>query len=328
MKTAKYVTALLLCFQGLAAFGWNLPGHMAVTGLAYDELTAAQQKKLAKLIRKHPGFNLIQQGFADDDIDDREVVMAAATWPDLAKFDTKHYHHNGYEETDPAITSVTFSTNMHKGWHFVDTPLWVDDSPASALPDVPRVNATNLVTVLMAQLKSNESDEAKAYDLGWLLHLVGDIHQPLHCITGVTPTFPKGDRGGNSVKLRGEFHDGIGDLHAFWDDVLGETAHMVNGHPRLDQDIMTADEISDAAHKIKLPAYAEKLEPPVWAKESFNMAKRDVYSLPCEEFMQADGDKELRMTLTKEYHKTAVADTKRRIRIAGHRLALLLKQIL
>src|SRR4051794_1334378 len=102
-KTLKLLTALLFCFLVAmpGARAWDNPGHMAVAGLAYDELSSAQQKELANLIRKHPGFDLITPCFTDPDIDDRELVMAAATWPDLSKFDTRHYHNNGYEETNP-----------------------------------------------------------------------------------------------------------------------------------------------------------------------------------------------------------------------------------
>ena len=120
----------------------------------------------------------------------------------------------------------------------------------------------------------------------------------------------------------------MSDLHAYWDDVLGKSATMVDHHARLDVDATTADRIIDGAHKIRLPASAEKLDPAVWAKESFNMAKRDTYSIKPFVAQNSNGDEILKITLTEDYHTTAVKDAQRRIRIAGHRLALLLKQIL
>jgi hypothetical protein len=44
-------------------------------------------------------------------------------------------------------------------------------------------------------------DKLKSYDLSWLLHLVGDLHQPLHSTTRVGATDLDGDDGGNGVKL-------------------------------------------------------------------------------------------------------------------------------
>src|ERR1051326_4796576 len=86
-----------------------------------------------------------------------------------------------------------------------------------------RGNAVGVVKVLITQLKSNEADKEKAYDLGWLLHLVGDLHQPMHAVNGISETLPEGDRGGNLVEIKGAT-DGASELHAFWDEVLGKTA--------------------------------------------------------------------------------------------------------
>ncbi|MEM9646403.1 MAG: S1/P1 nuclease, partial [Planctomycetota bacterium] len=60
----------------------------------------------------------------------------------------------------------------------------------------------------------------RAVALCWVLHLVGDLHQPCHAgslyAEGV---FPGGDRGANSLKLVGG-----GNLHATWDGLLGGRA--------------------------------------------------------------------------------------------------------
>jgi len=332
MKTLS--SLLVFCFLGtLTARAWDNPGHMAVAGLAYDELSSSQQKKLANLIRKHPGFNLIAECFPDPDIDDRDLVMGAATWPDLAKRATSEgYKDIGYEEHDPAVTKVEFDHKMHKGYHFIDTPLWVGNGSSQALPEIPNVNAVGVVNVLVAQLKSGEADPLKAYDLAWLLHLVGDLHQPLHAVTGVSETHQHGDTGGNAIHLtsahNGGVTDGADNLHSFCDDILGKTAHSdSHGHARLDVDGTTADEIIDMVHKLKLPASAEKLDPAVWAKESFALATRDGYSFQLQVIPGEHEDK-LEATLDTQYLNTASSDAKKRVRLAGHRLALLLKQML
>lgn len=50
-----------------------------------------------------------------------------------------------------------------------------------------------------------------------IIHLMGDIHQPLHCTTLVSPHFPFGDRGGNEIEVRA---DGVKtNLHSLWDSL-------------------------------------------------------------------------------------------------------------
>jgi hypothetical protein len=46
-------------------------------------------------------------------------------------------------------------------------------------------------------------------------HFVGDIHQPLHCVSLVNSQFPNGDRGGNDLKLVNG-----NNMHSLWDGVV------------------------------------------------------------------------------------------------------------
>ena len=62
--------------------------------------------------------------------------------------------------------------------------------------------------------------ERKAIALAWLLHLVGDIHQPLHTVQLFTSEYPKGDRGGNEICVRVTQEGRPMDLHRFWDSVV------------------------------------------------------------------------------------------------------------
>jgi len=243
IQTQRIIACAIFLLTASSAFSWDNPGHMSVAGLAYDVLSNAEQVKLVGLIKQHPDLHLVTRGFPDAPPSDRELVMALATWPDLIKQDKLEYKDEGYEETAPAVTSITFDNKMHKGWHFIDNPIWLGEGTAPHLPDVPQANAVGVVSILKKQLVSKEADAAKAYDLGWLLHLVGDLHQPLHAVTGVTQTLPSGDQGGNKVMVQGV--KGERELHAVWDDFLGKSAtpdrqtHL----PRLDKDIATADDI-------------------------------------------------------------------------------------
>jgi hypothetical protein len=192
------------------------------------------------------------------------------------------------------------------------------------------------VKVLITQLKSNESDTEKAYDLGWLLHLVGDLHQPLHVVNGISQTLPEGDRGGNLVEIKGTT-DGASDLHAFWDEVLGKTAAPEKAsphHPRLDKDVASADDVIADVQKIRLNKTRDNsLDPSVWANESFQIAKRHAYDLTfvpvaVERPGESEPPHKLQTTLDAECGVDAKKDARKQVRRAGHRLALLLKDIL
>jgi hypothetical protein len=362
MKTfSRGLLSLGMSFGLLASsIAWNGPGHMSVAALAYDELSPPQQARLANILRELPDLEPIRHGFTSGAFTDRELVMAAATWPDLIKQLRRtqrntpvfgQYLDNGYKENIGALVDIDYSDLMHKGWHFVDLPIWLGPGTAPAhLPEPEPVNAVSVVDSLMGSLKRREPDARRAYQIVWLLHLVGDLHQPLHSANGCTPTYPRGDTGGNSVLIVAEKKlDSAGrpiaipeakgetELHAFWDDVLGKKAKGLH----LDQDIKTADAIEKEALKIALPRRANALNRQRWVDESYALAKGTVYSLANfgpvmveKKTKTSTGQivvkrvKAIRGTVTKDYadraHQTALVQ----VRIAGHRLARLLKAFL
>lgn len=54
-----------------------------------------------------------------------------------------------------------------------------------------------------------------------LIHYIGDISQPLHTITRVTPRSPGGDKGGNLFNISSPvgFKD-VTNLHSLWDTMI------------------------------------------------------------------------------------------------------------
>jgi probable HAF family extracellular repeat protein len=194
-------TALLLCAS--AAFAWNAAGHMAIASIAYDELNDYQRSALVTLLKEHPRFH---QDFQDrfpasleGDALDRWIFMHAATWPDIAR---------GLKGED----QKAYNRPM---WHFIDLPVYLDETarqrihPPSMKTDYHKASSElsmNVVQALnkaMADLNDPQiSPASKAIALCWVLHLAGDIHQPLHGATLYSAArfrgVPFGDRGGNS----------------------------------------------------------------------------------------------------------------------------------
>src|SRR5262249_5759217 len=141
----------------------------------------------------------------------------------------------------------------------------------------------------------------KSYDLCWLLHLVGDVHQPLHCTTRVSGAPPKEDDGGNGVKLNGT----PGDLHTLWDGLLGAGTSI-------NATINAADSLPAGD-----PALSDDLNTQHWIDESFIAAQTSVYKTPI-------GLGLGKFTITSAYRAAATSLAKKRVALAGARLAKIL----
>ena len=61
--------------------------------------------------------------------------------------------------------------------------------------------------------------------LRFLIHLIGDIHQPLHNTSLVNSQFPKGDKGGNLFLIKTRLKS-VKDLHTFWDRGLEKISEI------------------------------------------------------------------------------------------------------
>jgi hypothetical protein len=182
----KVLVALLLgllLFSRQVSFAWSGPGHMVVAGIAYRDLPTEQRQKVSELLKHHPNYSAWTNRFsADSSPVDLEtfVFMRASTWPDEIR-----RKGNAYD---------------HPEWHYVDYPL----EPPS-FPDKPSPFPTNDILYGIGQcekelMDTNAPIEDRAAYLSWLIHLVGDIHQPLHCSTLVNDDYPApaGDKGGTA----------------------------------------------------------------------------------------------------------------------------------
>ena len=68
--------------------------------------------------------------------------------------------------------------------------------------------------------KGHTVEDSWSIAMRFLIHYVGDMHQPLHDETRIDKQYPDGDRGGNDFPL--PYHYGAKELHAVWDKVMYE----------------------------------------------------------------------------------------------------------
>lgn len=337
---ASLVALILVAPQ--QAWAWGNTGHEAVAYVAWQQMSPATRVRVLALLKKVPTLHnesgeipgyvewisQLPPGLTTDQ-QNLYLFMRAATWADSIK-------HHGLHDSDTPPPNLTEDVNIgfgddasHGYWHFVDAAFASDNEH---VPSTPTPNAATQIAALRSDIASDEGDVLKAYDLVWLEHLLGDIHQPLHGT--VRFNGGSGDLGGNLVKIKlpvpmeqkfkcAPSKTTPRELHAFWDDLPGScpadtglaaAAAFAKPLPLLlsNPNSATTDKLAD-------------VDPQDWAKESLAIAEKDAYAAPIGEGLQPE-DGTSGFLITTAYYNTALADAKDRIALAGARLAKLLNE--
>lgn len=223
------LAALALLALPASALGWNDRGHRTVAYVAYTNLSTAPSNnvraRVDALLKLNPSYAEWTAGVSPAN---RGVVafMNASVWPDVIKDKA------GYTESPKCAfaehTNGFDDKGRHRTWHYLDLPFSFDGTPHQQQC---KHNAYTIIVTFRTRLAATNApgvpnlDREKAYDLGWLIHLVGDIHQPLHATGRFSAGTPDGDGGGNGYDIQGFTPEGanfqVRELHGFWDNVLG-----------------------------------------------------------------------------------------------------------
>ena len=321
MHFVRTFIVMTMLVVSTAASAWNNSGHMMVAAVAWAQLEELTKTRAIELLKRNPNYKEWPKykGWMKDvpKADrDKATFMIAATWPVFLRDIAKKPEHAGPDDyvddgSDPdeatnANNDVRYQDKMlHRYWHFVDLPFSRD---GTALEQPKKPTALTQIIIFRDTIATHTADDdVKSYDLVWLLHLVGDVHQPLHATARFSQEAPQGDRGGNDIRLCDE-DECEKNLHSFWDQAAGIGTRI--------------KEIMEAADDLDEPA-AEKLEisdPQKWIEESFEIAKASVYKKPI-------GAGNGAFTITRAYKKSARAIAEDRIAL-GARLGKLLNEFL
>jgi hypothetical protein len=290
-------------FLTLPAYGWNATGHRVIAAIAYARLTPKVRARVDELLRNHPDYaTLLAEGApSDPDARARAAFLNASVWPDVIKGDRRFWDDTRKDAPPtPAIPGFP-DTKRHTNWHYYDTPYAPDGAPTEiqqpphALSELPRI---------IREMKPRKDSAAnRPYDLPWLIHVEGDLHQPLHCVSRFVKSAEKGDAGGNGVFIAPRTN-----LHSVWDGAAGRD---------------TSDEfITKLAAEIvaqhPAPRRTSK-DPKKWIDEGLLLCVREVYT-----FGLDNGTREKPITLPAGYEDNARRVAYDRIALAGYRLAAIL----
>jgi len=320
--TLTTVTVLVVSSPVLA---WHDAGHKIIASIAFRQLAPAQQTALVTLLKEHPRY---QDEFVDkipEDLDraflNEWIVQQAAIFPDDA---------NSYPEE-------LRKKYYHLQWHFINSPEFLTEADRLALkPEAdlnlsltaPKVldensNVVQVIRVARRTLANKDTDVSeRALLLSWLIHTVGDVHQPLHSTMLFSQElFPRGDRGGNRI-----ITVQMGNLHAVWDDFPGGREKF---QPLRNRSIAL---LADGALVELGKQAAQDLDEETWLKESRALATNLVYdsevmaALRHLEATKGDIEKQP-LDLSEDYLRAGAAAAEKRVVQAGFRLGAILSQL-
>lgn len=298
MRSFVLAIGVLLQLNTLPAFGWSAAGHMVIGAIAWEDLSAGTQKKVQAILRCHPEFSKWESSYREQKIPvdfSEYCFMRACVWPD----EIRRRSHSDYD---------------HPHWHYVNYPLH-----APGFEPAPRPHPEDDVIYGMETSCgkiSQASGEEQAVYLSWLLHLAGDIHQPLHCVAFFSPEFPQGDKGGNSFYvIPGKAPIS---LHSFWDQLLGTSS-------RPPQARNYALKIRSHHWRLFQRSLKRDKTPEAWALRQRDVALRQAY---LSGRLVPAASREQATRLPAFYAKEAKAVAEKQAALAGYRLADMIRHCL
>ena len=265
MRKATSLALAIWLLEGAPVFAWGIEGHRLVALIATSELTPKAQAAVADLLGG----------------DVTSSMVSASTWADEIRPSRR--------ETAP--------------WHYVN--IEIDSIGYDAARDCPddacvvgQIERDAKIVGDPAILKP-----VRAEALRFLVHFMGDLHQPLHCADNH-------DRGGNAVKV--QFEGRQTNLHAVWDTAVVEALGLSEG------DLAAAFE-----KEITPMARAAWSRGTIadWANETFGVATTDVYG-----GVHGSGGTEAPLILPPDYAASRHAVVVKQLERDGVRLAALLNE--
>ena len=199
----------LLPFQGLA---WSADGHNQIADIAWSKLTPKAKARLTVIL------NAGEPRFRNSDT--RKAWQDASTFSDFMKGNTETI----FESIIPTMNSI-FNKDIEsigsegvrcKTWHYYDIPIRFK----GAKPGVDTSNAYVALTMAQAELAKTKDPKMQCWWSYWINHIVGDLHQPLHCVSN-HEHHEEGDAGGNKFMIKSPDQDRELRLHGFWDGAIG-----------------------------------------------------------------------------------------------------------
>lgn len=298
MKKLKVL--LIASLYCISLNAWWDPGHLVTAMIAYLNLDNTAKTRVDELTqvlqRDYPYMN---------------HFVTTGPWPDDLKAE---------------------GVRSYDTWHYTNLP-W--NRSNVAIPDQPEIDIIWAINQMMEVLGDDRPrDLERARSLAFLVHFVGDIHQPLHSTSVFTNGQPGGNIGGNAFALQGNWRN----LHQLWDDGCGFLSAYNDiapyGEPKVPLQPAAIQRLEALAKRLmsEFPRSAitgiELSDPDFWALESHKLAVKYGYGGVNGKnergrfvFLEPEG------TPSDLYLENGQRIVRERLAAAGYRLADLLNQV-
>ncbi len=327
-RLAVNLIVFLIIFQlTTPVFGWGNTGHKTVGQIA--QLRLANTNTMTRINQ------ILRQG---------ETLSSIATWADKVKNEDDFFPQATNPDSDTQHFYRQLVNKHNRNWHFVDLPLgctsYMDQRCKKFTSKTDIVQLINIcIRVLRGEtLPPNMPRLRPRNALRMLVHLVGDLHQPLHVGVGfvnvdgpddqivfetdpvkiLNNDFPS-DIGGNKLLITGEVSD---NLHSFWDSDLVDSA-MGN---------QTILKFSQSLNTLATPAWDPTGNPNTWAaqwaRDTLRVSEQNAYdTIKIKREVVIDDKTKYTVDKGANYNDQNTPIVKQQLAKGGYRLAKLLQAI-
>lgn len=255
-----FIAVMLVCIFTSGARAWDHPGHMTTANIAYAEIERMRpdlMEKIGLLFLAHPDPApfWVAAGEAKGEERARRMFLECARWPDDSKF----------------------TNNDRLTWHTARWAVVAKEAPAEAKAAVearrgkPYGQGLEALALNYGMLWNPESSPTeRVWALCWLMHVLGDLHQPMHVSDLYSQQFPAGNMAGSMGYVMDPVSKAPITLHILWDSnvlrlptleaVDKATAQFIRKYPRSALPELKANPVSNPNH------FRE------WAQESHQVA--------------------------------------------------------
>ena len=282
------------------SFAWWDTGHMAVAAIAYQNLNPETRAWVDDLV-----------GELAFHYPDAKTFIECSTWAD----DLKNQ-----------------GVYAYNSWHYTNIPYNPEKLPLpeNAIPEVNVVWAINQSRTVLESEKAVPLEKARF--LAFLVHFVGDLHQPMHSTSMYSSAVPQGDRGGNDFPLKDPV---MRNMHMLWDDGCGFFDEWDKNNrlerPLNQKGLNLANKMASDIAALFPKDYlddSDNLDPDFWAEQSHDLAVRHVFN--GSQFVNRGGTGQSIQhgdlpSLT--YIENGQKVVARQVALAGYRLANMLNEI-
>jgi hypothetical protein len=255
----RYLSSAILTTVAVILLSWGSVGHQTIARIAENHLTDKSKQAIHQLLGT-------------------ESLVDVSNWADQVRSEQQ------YRYTAP--------------WHYLNLPAGLTYTQFSLKLLEP--NQTNIFTAIlkcMAELKAPTiTNEQKVFDLKFLVHLVGDMHQPMHVSR-------EEDKGGNTIQVR--FDDRGTNLHSLWDSRLIDHQGLTYADMAKQYDTATPSQIKQ------------------WQKDDLREWLWESYQISSVLYAEVDKNNKV----DEKYYKDHLPIIEQRIEKGGIRLAGLLNSI-